>query len=273
MLGKLREAEIEMEEETLEKTIIRQEWVTDPFLRAEITGVQKSNDLNLMLSSEASLLADNHTEDLFLKRFVDANLLTFQYEDQKLVPSKTTTTEVFQKVKQKEKGPFMICMDSSESMTGEPEHLAKVITLGMLKMAIQEQRRAYLINFSAGIKTLDLYEISNSIDELASFLRMSFYGGTDISLPLYEIFKQLKSHDYQDADVLVVSDFIMYKIDKDVVKQVRYFQQNQGTQFHSLTLSPHANATIVELFDTNWLYDPKKKDIVKDINRHIQQFS
>ena len=273
MLGKLREAEMEMEEETLEKTIIRQEWVSDPFLRAEITGIQKSNDLNLMLSSEASLLADHHTEDLFLKRFVDAQLLTFQYEDQKLVPSNTNTTEVFQKVKQKEKGPFMICMDSSESMTGEPEHLAKVLTLGILKMAVQEQRRAYLINFSAGIQTLDLYEISNSIDELATFLKMSFYGGTDINLPLYEIFKQLKSNDYQDADVLVVSDFIMYKIDQDVIKQVRYYQQNQGTQFHSLTLSPHANATIVDLFDTNWLYDPKQKDIVKDLNRHIQQFS
>ena len=133
-------------------------------------------------------------------------------------------------------------------------------------MAIRENRRAYLINFSIGIKTLDLYDIANSLDAVADFLRMSFHGGTDISLPLYEAIRQMRGQDYQDADVLVVSDFIMYRVNQDVLQEVRHFQQNKGTQFHSLTLGQESNGQILAYFDTNWLYDPKEKGIIRELN-------
>lgn len=269
LLGQLREAEIEMEEETYEKTIIRQEWISDEHSKAEIVGVHDSNDLNNLLSSEAALLSDEDTETLFLKRFAEKNLMTFRYEDRQLVKSEDKFVEVAQRIKMKEKGPFIICMDTSESMVGRPEQIAKVLCLGILKMAIRENRRAYLINFSIGIKTFDLYNVANSIDEIANFLRMSFHGGTDISLPLYEAMNQLRSNDYQDADVLVVSDFIMYRVDKEVLRDVKYFQQNKGTQFHSLTLSDDPNSKILEHFDTNWVYDPKKKGIIKELTKGL----
>ena len=269
LLGRLREAEIELEEETFEKTIIRQEWVADEFSRAEIVGVHESNDLNNLLSSEAGLLSDPSTENLFLQKFAEKNLLTFRYEDRQLIKSEDKYTEVNQRVKQKEKGPFIVCVDTSESMTGRPEQIAKVLSLGILKMAIRENRRAYLINFSIGIKTLDLYDIANSVDELAKFLRMSFYGGTDISLPLYEAIRQLKTNDYQDADVLVISDFIMYRVNKEVIKDVKFFQTKKGATFQCLTLSDDPNSMILEHFDNNWLYDPTKKGVIRDLQREV----
>ncbi|MCR9101581.1 MAG: VWA domain-containing protein [bacterium] len=270
MLGRMREAEIEIEEETFEKTIIRQEWKVDETAKAEIVGVHESDDLNNLLSSEASLLGDEDTELLFLKKYADKNLMTFRYEDRKLVRSEDQLTEINQRVRQKEKGPFIVCVDTSESMTGRPEQIAKVLCMGILKMAIHENRRAYLINFSRGIKTLDLYNIADSIDEIAAFLRMSFYGGTDVSLALYETIRQLKGNDYEDADVLIISDFIMYKIDDDVLREVRYFQQNKGTQFHSLTLSKEANPEVLEFFDTNWVYNPKQKGIIRELTAGLQ---
>lgn len=269
LLGRLREAEIELEEETFERTIIRQEWVSDEHSRAEIVGIHESDDLSNLLSSEAGLLSDPGTEDLFLQKFAEKNLMTFRYEDRRLIKSEDKFTEVNQRVKQKEKGPFIVCVDTSESMTGRPEQIAKVLSLAILKMAIRENRRAYLINFSIGIKTLDLYDIANSVDELAKFLQMSFYGGTDISLPLSEALRQLKTHDYEDADVLVISDFIMYRVNKDVLNEVRHCQQNKGAQFHSLTLSDDPSSMILEYFDNNWLYDPKKKGIIRDLNREV----
>ncbi|KGE88045.1 hypothetical protein IX84_11675 [Phaeodactylibacter xiamenensis] len=271
MLGRMREAEIEIEEETFEKTIIRQEWKVDETAKAEIVGVHESDDLNNLLSAEASLLGDEDTELLFLKKYADKNLMTFRYEDRKLVRSEDQLTEINQRVRQKEKGPFIVCVDTSESMTGRPEQIAKVLCMGILKMAINENRRAYLINFSRGIKTLDLYNIADSIDEIAAFLRMSFYGGTDVSLALYETIRQLKGNDYEDADVLIISDFIMYKIDDDVLREVRYFQQNKGTQFHSLTLSEEANPEVLEFFDTNWVYDPKQKGVIRELTAGLQE--
>ena len=270
LLGRMREAEIDMEEETFEKTIIRQEWVPDEDSRSEVVGIHESDDLSHMLSSEAGLLGDEQTEELFLARFAEKNLLTFRYEDQKLIKSTDKSVEVNQRKRQKEKGPFIVCVDTSESMLGRPEQIAKVLALGILKMAIRENRRAYLINFSIGIKTIDLYDIADSIDELAKFLTMSFHGGTDISLPLYEAIRQIKSESYEDADVLVISDFIMYRVDKEVLKDVQHFQLNQGTQFHSLTLSSDPNTRILEYFDTNWVYDPQEKGIMRELTHGLE---
>jgi uncharacterized protein with von Willebrand factor type A (vWA) domain len=270
LLGSMREAEIELEEETLEKTIIRQEWKVDEQAKAEIVGIHESDDLNNLLSNEAGLLSNDDTELLFLKRYAEKNLMTFRYEDRKLVKSEDQIMEVHQKVNQKEKGPFIICIDTSESMTGRPEQIAKVLCLGILKMAIRENRRAYLINFSIGVKTLDLYDIANSVNEIAKFLKMSFYGGTDISLPLYEALRQLRTNNYSDADVLMVSDFIMYRVNDKVLQEVGHFQQNQGTQFHSLTLSDEPNTEIIEQFDTNWVYDPAQKGVIRALTAGLQ---
>lgn len=269
LLGQLREAEIEIEEETFEKTIVRQEWVIDPLAKTEIAGIQESNELSHLLSSEAALLGDGQLETAFLKRFADERLLTFRYEDRKLVRSEDQIMEVNQRVKQREKGPFIVCVDTSQSMMGRPEEIAKVLTLGILKMAINANRRAYLISFSTGVQTIDLYDIANSIDELAAFLRMSFYGGTDATLALYEALRQLKGNDYRDADVLMISDFVMYKIDQDILNEVAYFQQNQGTEFHSLALAKEANASLLARFDTNWIYDPKTKGIIRELTRGL----
>lgn len=273
LLGNMREAEIEMEEETFEKTIVRQEWVTDELAKTEIVGIHESKDLNHLLSSEAALLSDTTMETAFLKRYADERLLTLRYEDRKLVRSEDQIMEVHQRVKQREKGPFIVCVDTSQSMMDRPEEIAKVLTLGILKMAINSNRRAYLISFSTGIKTIDLYDIANSIDELAAFLRMSFYGGTDATLALYEALRQLKGNNYEDADVLMISDFVMYKIDQDVLNEVKYYQQNNNTEFHSLALSREANAELLGRFDTNWIYDPAKKGVIRELTRGLDTIS
>jgi uncharacterized protein with von Willebrand factor type A (vWA) domain len=269
LLGRLREAEIELEEETFEKTIIRQEWVKDPLQRTEIVGVRESDELSNLLSAEAGLLSNEDSELLFLKKYADKKLLTFRYEDQKLQKSEDIFTEVNQRVQQKEKGPFILCVDTSESMYGRPEQIAKVLCLGILKMAARDNRRAYLINFSTGIQTLDLFDIANSIDQIAKFLTMSFHGGTDVSLPLYEALRMLETHNYEDADVLMISDFIMYQIDEDVLNSVRHFQQNKGTQFHSIALSNDPNTKIIDAFDTNWMYDPKEKGVIRSLTQGL----
>jgi uncharacterized protein with von Willebrand factor type A (vWA) domain len=271
LLGQMREAELEIEEEQFEKTISRQEWISDPLQKAELVGVEESDDLNNLLSAEAGLLGDDDTEWLFLHKYANRRLLTFQYEDRRLVTSKHTEVEVNRKVRQKEKGPFILCVDTSESMAGKPEQIAKVMSMGILKMAARENRKAFLINFSAGVKTLDLHSIADSIDQIAAFLRMSFHGGTDISLALNEALRQLENQDYHEADILMVSDFIMYRVDRDTLQQVHKARHSRGTRFHSLTLSQRPNRKILEAFDTNWVYDPEGKGIVRELRRSLEE--
>ena len=137
-------------------------------------------------------------------------------------------------------------------------------------MAAKDNRRAYLINFSVGVRTIDLHDIANSLDEIVAFLQMSFHGGTSITLPMYEVMKQLETENYQDADVLLISDFIMYSIEDDILRSIRFFQEHQNTQFHSLTLSEQVLEPILQVFDSSWVYDPNDKGILPALAENIK---
>lgn len=270
LLGRLRQAEIETDEETYEKIVSYKEWVKDPTLRSEIVGVENGNDLNQILPGEVALFGAE-TEWQFLKRFAEEQLQINQFEDKRLVNSSKVYSETYQKIKKKEKGPFIVCVDTSGSMEGEPERIAKVLCFGILKMAAADQRQAFLINFSSGIHTLDLYNLVDSIDEVAAFLQKSFHGGTDISLALSEALQQLETHRYRDADVLVISDFIMYRISDDLQEAMEKQQHNNGTQFHSLVITDQANEEVISAFDNVWSYDPDQKGVVKEIYRDLER--
>lgn len=267
-LGRLRKAALETEEEHYEKTVVHKEWVKDPNQKTEITGVRSHSDLNNVLPSEIALF-DGSTEWQFLKRYADAQLQVNHYEDQKLVHSNKVFSESYTKVKEKKKGPFIVCVDTSGSMEGEPERIAKVLCFGILKMASAENRQAFLINFSTGIHTIDLYQLSDSIDEVARFLGKSFHGGTDISLALTEALQQLETHRYRDADVLVISDFIMYKMSEDLLQRMEKQQHNNNTQFYSLIITDEANEEVIEQFDKVWSYHPDYKRIMEHMHHNL----
>ncbi|MDP5170675.1 MAG: VWA domain-containing protein [Bacteroidia bacterium] len=271
LLGRMREAEIVTEEEIYERVIVRQMWEEPTEQKAEIVGVKESNDLEYLLSSEVALLGDPDTEMVFLKRFADHGLQTLRFEHRELVQSEHHFTETDLKTRRKDRGPFILCIDTSDSMNGTPEQIAKVLCFAILKLAARDNRRAFLINFSTGVQTIDLFDIGRSLDEIAAFLRMSFHGGTDITLALNEVLRQLQTESYRDADVLVISDFIMYKIDDDVLDRVRYHQQNNGTAFHTLTLHKDPNAEVIDQFDTNWTYDPADKGIIRELAGELRK--
>ena len=157
-------------------------------------------------------------------------------------------------------------------MEGTPEHVAKVCCFAILQMAAREQRSCYLISFSTGLQTINLLELQHSLDQLVRFLSMTFNGGTDINPPMYEALNMLQSRDYKDADVLMVSDFIMYQMQEPLLKRIRAEQQH-GTQFHSLTVhsGTDPNPKVVEVFDNYWIYDPGSKDIARQLAEDLQR--
>jgi uncharacterized protein with von Willebrand factor type A (vWA) domain len=264
MLGRMREAQIELEEETFRDVIIRKEWVADSRLRDEINGIEASNEISRILPSEAAFLAEDAVASVFLKKFADQQLLTFKYEGKQLITSDKVNQYSQQKEKQKEKGPFVMCIDTSGSMFGLPAQIAKVLCFAIMKMAAKEKRKCFLINFSIGIKTIDLTDIAQSMDRIADFLSMSFDGGTDVTPALAAALDVLQTNDYKEADVLMVSDFVMFSIRKEIIERIQQ-EQHKGTNFHSLTISKKYNAEIVNVFDNCWIYDPESRDIMKQL--------
>jgi uncharacterized protein with von Willebrand factor type A (vWA) domain len=243
---------------------VRKEWVTDYHLRGEVGGLRESDDLPHILPSELALLGSPATEALFLQKYADKSLLTYQYQGRSLVTSDKVSYSSFQKQKRKEKGPFVLCIDTSGSMDGLPSQIAKVLCFAIMKMAAKEHRKCYLISFSIGIKTINLLDMANNMDRIVDFLAMSFDGGTDITPALSEALNVLQTTDYKDADVMMISDFVMFDIREDLLRRIQQ-EQSRGTRFHSLTLSQKPNLQVVSQFDNYWVYDPASRGVMRKL--------
>jgi uncharacterized protein with von Willebrand factor type A (vWA) domain len=270
MLGKMRHAEKEFEEELFANISLKPEWKVEHASKSDLIGIHESNDLNSLLPSETALLADVKTESIFFKKFVEKKLQTFEYQGKALSYKEEEFQDKRQKEKEETKGPFIICVDTSGSMHGTPETVAKTLCFAILKMAIRDNRKCCLISFSTGIETLNLTDLKNSLDKIISFLSMSFHGGTDATAAMKEALKMLKTQDYKKADVIMVSDFVMPAFVEATQEQVKTAKSNK-TRFHSLVIGDSKNPSTIKVFDNNWYYDLSNPfnvlTLIKNINK------
>jgi uncharacterized protein with von Willebrand factor type A (vWA) domain len=136
-----------------------------------------------------------------------------------------------------------------------PERVAKTLCFAILKIAIRENRKCFLISFSTGIETLNMTDLKNSLDKVIDFLSMSFHGGTDASPAMHEALRQLGNEQYKKADILMISDFVMPPFDIQTLEQINNAKENK-TKFHSLVIGSSQNKSIITDFDNNWFYNP-----------------
>jgi uncharacterized protein with von Willebrand factor type A (vWA) domain len=254
MLGRMRQAEKEYEEELFRDIVIKPEWKVTHAGKADLVGIHESDDISSMLPAEAALLGDETMELLFYQKVVEKKLQTFQFQAKTLSYRKEVFTNKRQKEKEDTKGPFIICIDTSGSMHGTPETVAKTLCFALLKTAVRDNRNCYVISFSTGIETLNLTDIKNNLDTLIGFLAMSFHGGTDAEPAMQEALRMLETADYKKADVLVVSDFVMSGFDERTRGRIKAARDTK-TRFHSLLIGSGGTKNAIQEFDTNWVYD------------------
>lgn len=141
-------------------------------------------------------------------------------------------------------------------MHGAPERIAKTITFALSKIAIQEKRKCYLISFSTGIETLDLSDFKSidPVQKLAQFLKMSFNGGTDAEPALRHSLQLLSENEWKNADVLMISDFVMNGLGEKLQKLIET-EKDKNTCFYSLVIGGSGNRNAIECFNHNWVYN------------------
>ena len=266
-LGRLNEVEVSenIERVSVQHTI--QKWVPDANSREEIVGVKLGRDIEHALPSELALLSDAETSLLFDLKFVEGQLMSYDLQGLQQV-EETVEREEDQSVETvEEKGPMILCIDTSGSMHGEPENIAKAMALFLANKAKQQGRACYLINFSTGIETLDLSG-SGGLTALIRFLSSSFYGGTDVAPALRHALSIMGKQAYEKADVLVISDFVMGGIPNDILTHIER-QRLLGSQFYSLVVGSCFMSNRLEtLFDHEWVYNPSNSAITDLVNFH-----
>lgn len=265
LLGKQTRAQISYEKELRDKVVIKSSWQPKHAYKGEISGLRFSNDISSVLPSELSLMNNPAANKLFQLKFAQKQLLSYDYQRMEEEQEESKEKEETTVEKKEPKGPIIICVDTSGSMHGTPENIAKTITFALSKIAIEEERKCYLISFSTSIETLDLTDFSaNPIGKLVQFLRMSFHGGTDATPALKHAVKMLSENEWKNADVLMISDFVMQSLDNDIKTQIESSQKD-NTNFHSLVIGSSGNNAAINCFNHNWVYDVNNPQA----NRHL----
>lgn len=184
-----------------------------PGAPGEITGIRLSGQPERMLASEALMLHHPVLKKLWRARHAEQRLLSHDTEarlvDWRSDPQAPPRSAVqVQPPEARERGPVVVCLDTSGSMRGAPENIAKACVIAALRTAHAERRGCVLIAFGGAGEVLE-QELGTGPAALPSWLALmgqAFDGGTDIQTPIERAIERVHQARWRDADLLIVSD-------------------------------------------------------------------
>ena len=217
--------------------------------RSDICGVTIGNNLNSLLPTELAMLGNRATENIFYHRYVQNRLQLF------------SSASSSAKGKKNKAGPIYICVDTSGSMTGEPEVAAKTLALAIAIVAQRDKRPICMINYSNNLSFFILTNLQRQRQKFLLFLSHSYSGGNDENklfnfiftiLPKQQKYRQF-AEAFKGADLLVISDFEWSGI-SEVNKKLIADSRAGGMSYYALGIN-------TRIGDLDKLDDPNQEDM------------
>lgn len=196
----------------------------------EIDRITTGNNLERVIPSEFSYLAESDTEMLFLSRYAGRQLQQFTSPGSNLAVRNPRSAQMPRPAL----GPIIVSVDTSGSMDGRASEIASAMVLQLLNIARNENRRCYLITFSVRSKAIDLSE-PGQWRNVEAFLSDSYTGSTNGEQMLRDAINRLDTENYSMADVLIISDFAFAMPLPATLAAIRR-EQTQGTRFYGLQI-------------------------------------
>ncbi|GAX75202.1 hypothetical protein CEUSTIGMA_g2646.t1 [Chlamydomonas eustigma] len=148
-----------------------------------------------------------------------------------------------------ELGPIILCLDTSGSMSGAREIVAKALALECLRGALRQRRSCFLYAFSgpSDVQELELKADSDSLGKLLDFLSCSFSGGTDVDKPLELSLERLKTNEWSQADILMVTDGEIPRPGTEILNTIKAMHDDSGLEVHGLLVSRQISEAMKQL--------------------------
>lgn len=213
--------------------------VRTPLIPAEMRGLERSGEISRMLPVEALMLGHPKLRMLWHARRSERALLTYRVEGieiERIQVEREGHEEIDGKRPRPERGPIFAVVDTSGSMHGLPEQVAKALVLEALRTAHAEKRRCFLYAYSGPGQVLE-HELdlsANGIGQLLAFLGQSFGGGNDEAGMMAKVIARLKEENWKKADVVFVSDG-EWPVSASLVAAVKGAREG-GTRFHGVQI-------------------------------------
>ncbi|MBO0601390.1 VWA domain-containing protein [Sporosarcina sp. E16_3] len=194
----------------------------------ERRGVTLGNEIERLLPLEFGLYMHPITKNDFLRRFVEGQ--TMQYEQK--------GREVL------EKGPIVLCLDQSGSMS----HLdtqSKGFILTLMSIARKQRRDFCLILFSTRTQIHKYEKGKIKGSDMVSLARTFLGGGTNFALPLDQAMNVINESQFKQADLVFVTD------GEDTLNDsflLTFNKKKKEKDFNVLSLVLGSSTKIVEQF-------------------------
>jgi uncharacterized protein with von Willebrand factor type A (vWA) domain len=220
----------------------------------QVDGLQRSDDILRLLPPELATLGITELEYEFYRRLVEKQLLTYRLHGDAWREKKMERPVVHQDFDEQPRGPFIVCVDTSGSMGGFNEQCAKAFCLALMRVALADNRRCFIMLFSDEVVR---YEVCgrDGIEQIVRFLSQRFRGGTDMASCFRSIVEKMQGSEWFDADAVVISDFIAQRLPDEVVNKVKGLQKAHQHRFHAVAMSGHGKPGIMRIFDHIWRFD------------------
>jgi uncharacterized protein with von Willebrand factor type A (vWA) domain len=229
--------------------------IDTPAVPHDTRGVERSGDITRMLPSEAVLFIRPTLRLLWHAKRAERALATYRVRgvDQERFVADDTGTEARdaeRRKKKQERGPIIVCLDTSGSMKGAPETVAKAVTLEAVRIATAEKRECFLYAFSGPtqVAEFDLSVKKGGVQALLEFLGCSFHGGTDVAEPMSRALKRVESAKWSRADLLVVSDG-EFPVPGSTTSAVASARTSLHLRVHGLLIGAAHSSAMSELCD------------------------
>jgi uncharacterized protein with von Willebrand factor type A (vWA) domain len=228
----------------------------------EVNGIHQSDDILRLLPPELATLGIPELEIEFYRRLLEKRLMTYRLQGDVWREKVVMKPVVYQQVEPQPRGPFVVCVDTSGSMGGFNEQCAKAFCLALLRIALADNRRCYIMLFASEVIHYELTS-SSGLDQAMRFLGQHFRGGTDLSACMSATLDKLATPEWHDADAVIISDFIAQRLPDDIQQRVRKQQTDHRHRFHALAMSHYGKPAIMRIFDHIWRFDTGMKSRVQ----------
>ena len=208
-----------------------------PGAPGEITGIRFTSRPDRMLAGEAVMLRHPVLKKLWRARHAEARLLGWETEavlvDWRPDPLHARAAADEAAPEALERGPILLALDTSGSMHGAPENIAKAVAIAALRAAHESGRACRLIAFGGPGELLER-ELSGNrgspampdplggrpglpgqgapchdeagLDSLLELMGQAFDGGTDVQTPIERAVERVHQARWRQADLLIVTD-------------------------------------------------------------------
>ena len=221
---------------------------------SEVRGVKRSGQLSRMLASEAAMIRHPVLHRLWRARFAEQQLLT--YEDAavltqwQLRPDTSVRVPTASRDTPLGHGPMLVCLDTSGSMRGAPENVAKACVLQALRTAHATGRACRLLAFGGAGELLEqeLALTLPGLDKLLALMDQSFDGGTDVQMPLERAVQRVQEKPFALADILIVSDG-EFGVTPATLEMLRNCKKQRGLRVHGILIGDRETIGLLEVCD------------------------